>query len=193
MNERSTALQIVEDIYLSQAQDEAAYNVDGYLISDEAPTPDLDALCAFRNYVDDVGRAARLAKKIIEERISEELGEGGSYRYGDQFIRASGSPKYKVTAPDELVAFAGDDFPKLVNVVNSVKIGALKSLLKERGHDEDFIDTFGEYVEDDKPLSVMPIDKAPKWAQKLEPGARSFPKGKTLEEAAAATTEPVTG
>lgn len=159
-----------------------------YWVGDESEPEiedfDLEQLCALRNFVDDVARAARLVKKAVEERIARELGEGGAVRYGDQFIKAGPGKEFVVKDPEAIVKFAGADLAKLVNVKNSIRVTSLKSLLIERGHEKDFIDTFGDYEDDGKPLTVQPIDKAPKYAQKLEHGQRTFPKGKTLEEAA---------
>lgn len=146
---------------------------------------DLEDLITLRGWLDNIISSARYVKKALDERIAGELGPHGAVRFGDLIYRAEPAKHFKVTNPDGLVDFLGKDWSACINV-SYVKIGALKKLAESRGLTASAaVDSFGEYIEKDDSLQVLPLEKSPKFLQKLESGQRSFPKPQGIEEVSA--------
>lgn len=175
-----TALDIVSTA--STSMDDPATSADGYL--DEMGELDVLQLCALRGFLERVSSAARAARQVVDGKIAAGLGENNGVRYGSQFIRAKSSSHFEVTNPDGLLEWLGDDLKNVINISSRgvVQIGRLKKLAEIKGSEaQTVVDTFGEYRSDGACLSAVPIDKAPKFAQKLAEGEMLYKKGPALD------------
>lgn len=145
---------------------------------DESGLP-LEGLCDLRERLDQIAAAARTVRSVVDDRIAQELGENGEVRFGNKLYRARAQQKWKLKYVDQFCAWAGDELHNLVNVPNAVRITSIRQLAKKKQEDESVVlDTFGIWESDGAKLSVLPIDKAPAYAQRMDHGSRNFKKGR---------------
>jgi hypothetical protein len=136
------------------------------------------------HYMDSIISTARKFKKKSHLSIAEQLGVGSKagVRLGDHFIREGEGGKWKVKEPQALKDFIRDmDAWEVVNVgaLGAVTVTRLTQFLEGLGIDSSSaIDTFMEREPDGQPITILPIDKAPKFAAKLEHGEKYIPKPK---------------
>lgn len=169
LHHASTAIDLVYEAYLVESPD-----LDGSLEFS------LENLCLLLGFVERVGEAQRAVKKQLQAAIARELGEGATYRLGNTIYRAAPSSRFVVDNGAAMMDWLGDDVREAFNP-NYVKVGVLKALAVERGHDaQTIVDSFGHYEQNTDALSVVPIDKARQWEKRLPDGARSYPKGGAL-------------
>lgn len=162
-----------------------------YLVADPDITEDvadfplpfaLDVL----SYLEALQSVTRKVRKQLEVRIAQQLYGVKYYRHHDSIVKVGGSGTWRVK--DEavndgtLAAFIGEDWPQIVNLKASgaVTKTRLESLAKQRADTDDpewleevarlVRSTLFTYETNDDAISVMPLDKAPKSAQKLEDG-----------------------
>ncbi|MGI8427380.1 MAG: hypothetical protein ACR2M4_12485 [Actinomycetota bacterium] len=147
------------------------------------PVDGLDDMIALRGFLDTMSKAARTLRLALDDKISAEIGTNGAYRYGDTIYQAKAGRAFKITNPTGAIDWLGSDLPKAINPVNAIQVSKLKAIAKERGTDlQAVLDSFGEYQEDGKNLSVLPIDKAPIWMQKtLTAHGKHAPRKQALE------------
>jgi hypothetical protein len=168
-----------------------AWVVDALKVSPEhASLPDVlvDAspqqLAEARSRLQQISQVATELRKIVDAELAVYL-QGGAMRYGDQIIRPSTNGRPTVVDPEgwwSMVADAvvGRSIPAAAALLaalypaNAVRLTGLSRLADEYNYDLAALrSTFIEYDPPTSSLSVMPISKAPKWAQKLEEGQLS--------------------
>lgn len=126
--------------------------------------------------------------KAIEDAVAKlqlaDVRRNGPVRFGDQFIKASPKSTREIVDLDGLVNWATkfdpDAIPKLFRLnADNLRITTLRSMAERwlgAGDDSDIdavMQTFiEEHREDDTQLSVVPIDRAPKYAKALGHGQR---------------------
>lgn len=171
-NLAGSALMHIEDAYLVAEPnfDDAEYT--------------LEEWHALSSFADRLSAAARAFKKHCHKQIAQELGIGSKagVRFGDHFIREGQGGTWKVKEPQALKDFIRDlDAWEVVNVASpgAVTMTRLSQFLEGLGADSSAaIDTFFEREPDGSLITVTPIDKAPKFAAKMEHGERYIPKPK---------------
>lgn len=173
------ALSIVGSVYYALDPVQAATDEVG-----EIDSPQITDLIALRGFMEKVIKAGYAAKKQLDLKIAQELGPNGEIRYGNSFYRNRPTKTFKVTEAALCCEWLGDDLKRAINVPNAVRVTSLRQIAEEREQSpQAVLDTFGRWTVTEGALTVLPIDKAPKYAQHLEDGQRSFPKGKQLAEA----------
>jgi hypothetical protein len=168
-----------------------AWVVDTLKVSPEhASLPDalVDAtpqqLAEARSRLQEISQVATELQKIVDAELAIHL-QGGAMRYGDQIFRPNGRGAPKVTNADMWWPFVTRTLfhvdksmrPIVMDALypaSAVRLTGLKILATAAETDEQTIkETFIHYDPPTSPLSVIPISKAPKWAQKLEEGQLS--------------------
>lgn len=141
-------------------------------------------LAEARSRLQQISQVATDLRKLVDAELATHL-QGGAMRYGDQIFRPNGRGAAKVNDAEDwwnLIAGASrllplDEVGSLLGSLypaNAVRLTALPQLAELMGYsNEGLRSTFIEYESPSSPLSVMPISKAPKWAQKLEEGQLS--------------------
>lgn len=131
----------------------------------------------FEQLIDDeleLSRIITAATKIrahVRELIGEELG-GRSYRSGDTIYRNQPDVVYRVKDSDGLWDFLGEEAREVIRAdAGNVRRTALKAVAARRGlGDEAIYDTFFEREERENRVVKLPLFRARKAEQALEPG-----------------------
>lgn len=139
-------------------------------------------LAEARSRLQQISQVANELRKTVDVLLASYLA-GGALRYGESIMRPAwrGRPKIVEGAPWWEVVLQGlslTDSPEALLAAlypaNAVRLTALTQLAEALGDDERALrDTFIEYDEPTAVLDVMPISKAPKWAQRLSEGQMS--------------------
>lgn len=150
------------------------------------------------SYLEALQSATRTVRKQVEEYIAEQLKPATYYRHRDSIVKVGGSGAWKVKEESvnngELAAFIGNDWIHIVNLKAQGAITKtnleLLSQTKWCGPDATKEEleqaatyarqSFFEYKKNDSAISLMPVDKAPKYAQSLPEGQSYIPKPKKL-------------
>jgi hypothetical protein len=179
----SSALELASHAYLAVEPD---------LREDIAEYPLQYALDVL-SYLEALQSATRTVRKQVEEYVAEQLKPATYYRHRDSIVKVGGSGAWKVKEEPvnsgALAGYIGADWPQVVNLKASGAItvtrleGLAKKLAAEMGYDEtkaaeETRRAFFEYQKNDSAISLMPADKAPKYAQALPEGERYIPKPK---------------
>lgn len=139
-------------------------------------------LAEARSRLSQLAKVARELTRVIDQELAAQLGTR-ALRYGNSIIRTAGRGRAKVTNSEEwslLIANAlGDlnvtDRAALINALYgsaTPRLTAIPLLASAfNGASPQAIkDTFFTYDLPSSPLSVMPLDRAPKFLQGLEEG-----------------------
>lgn len=142
------------------------------------------SLAEWRNRLVLIAQVATELRRQLDVQMVATL-NGAALRYGDSIIRAAGPKgRAKVKHPAEwweVVVEGLKATPRPAALLNalypasSVRLSALPMLAAAIGDEPDKLRE--EYIDYDLPtsvLSVMPIDRAPKYLQKLEEGRTTF-------------------
>lgn len=120
-----------------------------------------------------LARTVRQMRKHAEGQMSFILGDGGAARIGDTIYRNRPNPTTRITDPAGLADWLRDDWPHVVPVTASTELrkGGVKAVCDRRGVDpQTFWETFTETTVGEMRVERLPIDKAPKFLQRLEDG-----------------------
>lgn len=168
----NTALDLVADSYLVEHPD-----LDGSLDFD------LQDLCAILGFVERSAVAVNEVRKQVKAAIAKQIGSGGTVRFGGTIYRSSPSVKYVVDDGPAMMEWLGEEVADAFNPQN-VRLGVLKHIAARRGYViKSITDTFGHYETNQDSLTVVPVDKARVWEQKLSAeGGRNYPKPKPISE-----------
>ena len=170
-NLAGSALMHIEDAYLvaEPSFDDAEYT--------------LEEWHALASFADRLSAAARAFKKHCHTQIAQELGIGSKagVRLGDHFIREGQGGTWKVKDAIELGEWINEnDAWEIINLgaPGAVTVSRLREYLVASGQTPEAAETFMERIPDGSLITVTPIDKAPKFAAKLEHGQKYIPKPK---------------
>jgi hypothetical protein len=143
------------------------------------------------SYLEALQSATRTVRKQVEEYVAEQLKPATYYRHRDSIVKVGGSGAWKVKEEPvnsgALAGYIGADWPQVVNLkasgaITVTRLEALaKKLAEEMEYPENPVavrDAFFEYQKNDSAISLMPADRAPKYAQALPEGERYIPKPK---------------
>jgi hypothetical protein len=181
----SSALELASHAYLAVEPD---------LREDIAEYP-LEYALDVLSYLEALQSATRTVRKQVEEYVAEQLKPATYYRHRDSVVKVGGSGSWKVKEETvnngTLAALIREDWPQAVNLkaqgaVTKTRITELATArvnpeLPEKARKEaveGIIHYFFEYQKNDSAISLMPVDKAPKYAQALPEGERYIPKPK---------------
>lgn len=129
-----------------------------------------------------IAQVSRELVKLIDAELAVHL-EGGALRYGDSLLRPAGRGRPRIV--DKVMwwdmvtkgVMEADDPASLLSALypaDSVRLTALQQLAKVLDVPEESIrSTMISYEEPTALISVMPMSKAPKWAQALKEGQLS--------------------
>jgi len=112
-------------------------------------------------------RAARRVLDAAAQQVAELLGDGGSIRVGDDLVRYKPKRSEQCIDPHAVAELLTkqiiDGDLQVIDIVNPqyVKRTAISGAVR---------DTFYEWVDDAPALQVVPMSKAPLWAQGLNDG-----------------------
>lgn len=135
-------------------------------------------LAEARNRLQECSLVAAALRKTVDVLLASHL-TGGALRYGESIMRPAyrGRPKVIDQGWWEMVVdgLSKSDSPEaLLSALypaSSVRLTALQQLAEALGVEEQAIrQTFIEYDEPTAVLDVVPLSKAPQWAQQLEEG-----------------------
>lgn len=147
------------------------------------------------SYLEALQSATRTVRKQVEEYVAEQLKPATYYRHRDSIVKIGGSGSWKVKEEKVnsglLAGYIGAEWPQVVNLkasgaVTVTRIEALAKKFAAQYDDDPDLEQvaqmarneFFEYKQNDSAISLMPVDKAPKFAAKLEHGERYIPKPK---------------
>lgn len=181
-----------------------AHSLDGHELDMEISplTGDLDASIDELYRSERLVAAATAARVHIREHVAMLIGDGGAYRDGDKMHRGSRRKAKRIVTPgseDALLGWLGADLARAVPA-RAVRITDVRGIAEDRyrrtvSMPEAMASGFGDSVErhvatiestfytwDEDPeeepswqLTTVPVHKAPKFLQKLEPGERYQP------------------
>ena len=143
---------------------------------------DAVTLAEARMQLVEMGQIVTELRKLVDEALAVYL-PGGALRYGNQIIRLAGRGRARVVDKEQwwdMVAFAvgkTDNPAALLSTLyaaDSVRLTGLPQLAAVLDLELETIrDTMIDYDPPTALLSVMPVDRAPKWAQRLQEGQLS--------------------
>lgn len=183
----ATAFDLIRSAYAAADPLEVAAG-----LIDELGPLELHQLAGLRSLLEQMHTVAGIVKRAVDQRMAGDLGPDNSYVLDGTVYRVRPSSRFRCREEALLVEFLGNDWPLAFNL-REPKIGALKAIAESRGLSaQAVVDTFGEYVEGPGVLTAMPIDKAPKFLQRLSNGATAYPPlCKTLAPGSPVSGDPV--
>jgi hypothetical protein len=181
----SSALELASHAYLAVEPD---------LREDIAEYPLQYALDVL-SYLEALQSATRTVRKQVEEYVAEQLKPATYYRHRDSVVKIGGSGSWKVKEEKVnsglLAGYIGAEWPQVVNLkasgaVTVTRIEALAKKFAAQYDDDPDLEQvaqmarneFFEYKQNDSAISLVPVDKAPKYAQALVEGERYMPEPK---------------
>lgn len=108
-----------------------------------------------------------------ETEVAHRVGFKGAARVGETIYRYRPRGYLRIADPDGLVGWLGDDWSEVIPVTRSTAIrkGGLTAICEKREADPETInDTFFEWEDGDPTVERLPLDKAPKFLQRLADG-----------------------
>lgn len=133
------------------------------------PDATLEELWELRCAIGTITSAARKLLKAVDADITEVL-DGNVVRFDDSFVKVAPKRTLEVYNAEGLFDWLGDDarhcFP-----ANGIRITSLRAVAEKRGADpRAIVNSFIDYREDAACVQVVPIDKAPRYAQAMSHG-----------------------
>lgn len=131
---------------------------------------DLDALLV---QLDTLARTVRQMKAHAESQVAFVLGDNGAGRVGDTIYRCRDNPTTRITDPKALVDWLREDWHHVVPVTASTQLrkGGVSAVCEKRDVDpRTFWETFTETTTGEQRVERLPLEKAPKFLQRLKDG-----------------------
>lgn len=130
---------------------------------------DLESLWARRRFLMTYMTAARAAMAQVDAGISELL-DGAQARLDDYLVRVKPRRTLRVLDPETFWDWLADD-ARVCFRPDAVRVTSLKAVAEKRGLKPQVIfDSLIAYEEGDDAVEIVPLTKAPKFAQSMEHG-----------------------
>lgn len=137
-------------------------------------------LAEARSRLAQIVQVANELRRLVDRSLAAQLA-GGAFRYGDTIMRSATRGRLKIVDTERwweavVTGLSKVDSPEgllgALYPAGSVRLTALAQLAEALGVPDAWAlrDTFIEFDEPTAILDVVPLSKAPKWAQKLDEG-----------------------
>lgn len=133
------------------------------------PEATLDELWDLRCAIGTITSSARKLLAAVDSDIAKLL-TGKVARFGDSFVKVAPKRTLEVYNPDGLFDWLGDDARHAFKP-EAIRITSLRAIATKRGADpRAIVNSFIDYREDDPVVTVLPLDKAPRYASDMAHG-----------------------
>lgn len=122
-----------------------------------------------RRGLDTAMQAARRLRDLADREISVKL-DGGSARFDDYLVRATRRRTTVIMEPDRFWDWLGED-ARYAFRPNAVRLTSLRAIAEKRGQNpRTVVNSLIDYEYGEDQLQLLPINRAPQYAQVMEPG-----------------------